>query len=135
MPAIYLLSRFCALGHAGTTLLYVSANPCPPNWGNAASGNSCIGVLQAPHWRGPYALANPLAVTHPESEDSFVLRTTRGYRMLTNVNNDHARCAEGQACGGHAWGRDGLHFSNLAIGAFGPAIPLRNGSVWPGSNR
>ena len=85
-------------------------------------------MLRAPHWRGPYALANPLAVTRPESEDSFVLRTTPGYHMLTNVNNDHARCAEGQACGGHAWGRDGLHFSNLAIGAFGPAIPLRDGS-------
>jgi hypothetical protein len=50
----------------GTTLLYVSANPCPPNWGNAASGNNCIGVLRAPHWSGPYKLANPLPVMHPE---------------------------------------------------------------------
>ena len=114
----------------GTTLLYVSANPCPPDWGNAASGNNCIGVLRAPHWSGPYTLANPLPVTHPESEDSFVFRTRRGYHMLTNVNNDHARCGQGVACGGHAWGVDGLHFSNLTIGAFGPAIPFTNGSVW-----
>ena len=114
----------------GTTLLYVSANPCPPNWGNAASGNNCIGVLRAPHWSGPYKLANPLPVTHPESEDSFVFRTKRGYHMLTNVNNDHARCGKGVACGGHAWGTDGLHFSNLTIGAFGPAIPFTNGTVW-----
>jgi len=123
---------------------------------------------------GPYKLANPLPVTHPESEDAFVFRTKRGYHLLTNVNNDHARCGAGVACGGHAvstpaicrcggwvyvavtllcahhpplqllvtsravltdcfcsqWGTDGLHFSNLTIGAFGPAIGFSNGSVW-----
>lgn len=114
----------------GTTLLYVSANPCPPDWGNASPGNNCIGVLRAPHWSGPYELANAMPVTHPESEDPFVFQTKRGYHLLTNVNNDHARCPAGAACGGHAWGTDGLHFSNLTIGAFGPAIRFANGSVW-----
>eukprot|EP01052_Picozoa_sp_SAG31_P004413 SAG31_NODE_182_length_21094_cov_4.426721_18_plen_318_part_00 len=51
-------------------------------------------------------------------------------QLLTNVNNDHARCGKGQACGGHAWSTDGLHFSNLTIGAFGPAIKFKNGTVW-----
>ena len=114
----------------GTTLLYVSANPCPPDWGNASPGNNCIGVMRAPHWSGPYQLANPVPVTHPESEDPFVFRTKRGYHLLTNVNNDHARCQAGVACGGHAWSTDGLHFSNLTIGAFGPAIRFTNGSEW-----
>jgi hypothetical protein len=126
--------------------------------GNASPGNNCIGVLKAPHWSGPYQLANPLPVTHPESEDPFVFRTKRGYHLLTNVNNDHARCAsqcctkldllawvnsicftktslrlqsftaaigvrtEGVACGGHAWGTDGLHFSNLTIGKSLPVL-------------
>lgn len=34
------------------------------------------------------------------------------------------------ACGGHAWSRDGLTWSNLTIGAFGPVIRLANGSDW-----
>lgn len=29
-----------------------------------------------------------------------------------------------------AWSRDGLHWSNLTIGAFGPNQNLANGSVW-----
>ena len=48
--------------------------------------------------------------------------------MLTNVNTYHHRCASGQECGGHAWSRDGLAFSNFTVGAFGPAIRLANGS-------
>lgn len=38
-----------------------------------------------------------------------------------------ARCAQGVPCGGHAWSRDGLAFSNLTIGAFGPVLRI-NGS-------
>jgi hypothetical protein len=69
-------------------------------------------------------------ITFPESEDSFVFRDPRGYfHMLTNVNNFHKRCAQGVACGGHAWSRDGLTWSNLTIGAFGPVITLSNGTV------
>ena len=33
-------------------------------------------------------------------------------------------------CGGHAWSRDGLTWSNLTIGALGPNQNLANGSVW-----
>jgi len=33
-------------------------------------------------------------------------------------------------CGGHAWSRDGLSWSNLTIGAFGPVIRFTNGSYW-----
>lgn len=33
-------------------------------------------------------------------------------------------------CGGHAWSRDALTWSNLTIGAFGPVIRFTNGSYW-----
>jgi len=115
----------------GSVLLYFSANPCPPHWGNKVPGNNCIGVARADDWRGPYsvAAANALPVTHPESEDAHVFVDKRGiYHLLTNINNDHARCAAGVACGGHAWSRDGINYSNLTIGAFGPVVRLRDGS-------
>ena len=115
----------------GSILLYFSANPCPPHWGNTVPGNNCIGVARGSSWKGPFfvAAANPLPVTHPESEDAHVFVDGRGhYHLLTNVNNDHARCAAGVACGGHAWSADGLTFSNLTIGAFGPVVRLTNGT-------
>lgn len=118
----------------------------------------------AESWQGVYSVApaNPLPVTHPESEDPFVFRDSRGHfhlcvlcsgerdttlgqqlptprlsyhprapaASLTNVNNDHTRCAQGVPCGGHAWSYDGLSFSNLTIGAFGPVIRFQNGSYW-----
>ena len=115
----------------GTVLLYVSANPCPPNWGNISPYNNCIGVLKANAWDGPFLAANPLPVTKPESEDPFVFIDHQGYfHLVTNVNNDHTRCASGIPCGGHAWSYDGINFSNLTIGAFGPVIKLNNGSYW-----
>jgi len=33
-------------------------------------------------------------------------------------------------CGGHAWSTDGLTWSNLTIGGFGPVIRFANGSYW-----
>ena len=113
----------------GTVLMYFSANPCPPGWGQASPGNNCIFVARGEHWGGPFA-ALPLPITHPESEDAHVFRTARGFHLLTNVNNDHSRCAQGVPCGGHAWGHDGLTFSNLTIGAFGPYVRFANGSSW-----
>ena len=104
----------------GTVLMYYSANPCPRGWGNISPGNNCIGVARGTSWRGPFT-ALPLPVTRPESEDAAVFRDKRGhFHLLTNVNNDHTRCAQGVPCGGHAWSYDGLTFSNLTIGAFGP---------------
>jgi hypothetical protein len=50
--------------------------------------------------------------------------------MLTNVNTWHKRCAQGVPCGGHAWSPDGLLWSNLTIGSFGPVITFANGSTW-----
>jgi hypothetical protein len=114
----------------GTVLVYFSANPCPPGWGQKVPGNNCIFVARGESWAGPFA-ALPLPVTHPESEDAHVWQDHRGnFHLLTNVNNDHARCAEGEPCGGHAWGYDGITFSNLSIGAFGPYIRFANGSSW-----
>jgi hypothetical protein len=73
-------------------------------------------------------------VTRPESEDPFVFRDARGhFHLLTNVNTGHARCNESVACGGHAWSYDGITFSDLDIGAYGPRIPLRNGTIWQNS--
>ena len=51
------------------------------------------------------------------------------YHMLTNVNTGHARCQSGVECGGHAWSTDGLRWSNLTIGAFGPTITFKNGAA------
>jgi hypothetical protein len=70
-------------------------------------------------------------VTRPESEDPYVFRDARKhFHLLTNVNNGHARCPEGVACGGHAWSEDGITWSDLVIGAYGPRIPLMNGTFW-----
>jgi len=114
----------------GTVLMYFSANPCPANWGNINPNNNCIGVARGTSFNGPFT-ALPLPVTHPESEDAAVFRDPRGnFHLLTNVNNDHSRCAQGVPCGGHAWSEDGLTFSNLTIGAFGPVIRFLNGSYW-----
>ncbi len=43
-------------------------------------------------------------------------------------NTYHARCGAGVACGGHAWSRDGLAWSNQSIGAFGPVVRFKNGT-------
>lgn len=60
-----------------------------------------------------------------------LLQDPRGnYHLLTNVNTCHRRCPQGVECGGHAWSRDGVEFSNLTIGAFGPYITLANGTGW-----
>ena len=61
----------------------------------------------------------------------FHAQDPRGnFHLLTNVNTCHRRCPSGMACGGHAFSRDGLHFSNLTIGAFGPTIRFQNGTYW-----
>jgi hypothetical protein len=46
------------------------------------------------------------------------------YHMLTNINTCHTRCPQGVECGGHAWSHDGLTFSDLHVGAFGPYPPF-----------
>lgn len=49
--------------------------------------------------------------------------------MITNVNTGHARCSAGGACGGHAWSRDGLTWSDTFVGAFGPNTLMEDGST------
>ena len=113
----------------GTTLLYFTATPCPPGWGAVAP--NCIGLARADNWSGPYTVIAPEPITRPESEDAAVFKDPRGnYHMLTNVGTYHIRCAIGEPCGGHAWSRDALAWSNLTIGAFGPVIRFTNGSYW-----
>lgn len=114
----------------GSVRLYFTATPCPPQSGALAP--NCIAVATADSWAGPFTMnAAPTPITYPESEDPSVFRDPRGnFHLLTNVNTYHARCAQGVPCGGHAWSRDGLTFSNLTVGAFGPVITFSNGSVW-----
>lgn len=114
----------------GTVLLYFTATPCPP--GSGALVPNCIAVARAERWDGVYEMmAAPHPITYPESEDPSVFQDPRGnFHLLTNVNTYHRRCPAGVPCGGHAWSRDGIHFSNLTIGAFGPVIRFANGSVW-----
>lgn len=101
------------------------ANPC-------GLVDNCIGVAQSNEgWEGPFL---PFAhhLTNLESEDPNVFVDPRGnYHLLTNINTCHTRCPRGVECGGHAWSRDGLAFSELHVGAFGPYITFANGTGWP----
>ena len=116
----------------GTTLLYYRADQCPETWGALAP--ACIGVAIADSWQGPFTSLFDQPITHPEGEDPAVFRDPRGnMHMLTNVNTYHARCAAGVPCGGHAWSRDGLTWSNQTVGAFGPVIRWTNGSYLYGA--
>ena len=114
----------------GSVKLYFTAVPCPPNSNSKAP--NCIAVATAESWEGPYSMNEAKTpITYPESEDPFVFVDQRGnYHLVTNVNTFHARCAQGVPCGGHAWSRDGLTFSNLTIGAFGPVVTFLNGTEW-----
>ena len=76
--------------------------------------------------RGPQPAAAPLRPPPPPTHP----HTPTHPLSSSAVNTCHARCAQGVECGGHAWSRDGFTFSNLTIGAFGPAITFRNGTVW-----
>ena len=49
------------------------------------------------------------------------------------MNTFHARCRQGVPCGGHAWSKDGLTWSNQTVGAFGPVVRLTNGSYFHGA--
>ena len=115
----------------GTALLYFTATPCPPNSGALAP--NCIAVAKSDNgWAGPYSMMEAKhPITYPESEDPFVFQDFRGnFHLLTNVNTFHARCAQSVPCGGHAFSYDGLVWSNLTIGAFGPVITFANGTEW-----
>ena len=114
----------------GSALLFFSSASCPPDWPGALAP-SCIGMATAPSWRGPYRAVGTLPITSPESEDPSVFRDPRGnFHLLTNVNNCHNHCAAGVACGGHAHSRDGLAWSVLHVGSFGPVITFENGTVY-----
>eukprot|EP00035_Acanthoeca_spectabilis_P039493 m.62749 g.62749 ORF g.62749 m.62749 type:complete len:467 (+) comp9626_c0_seq1:559-1959(+) len=96
--------------------------------------SNCIGVAQSDHgWEGPF-VPSPHHLSNVESEDPNVFVDPRGnYHLLTNINTGHARCPQGVECGGHAWSRDGLAFSDLYIGAFGPYVTFANGTGWNNS--
>lgn len=96
--------------------------------------SNCIGVATSKNgWEGPFE-ANTNHLTNLESEDAHVFRDPRGnYHMLTNINTCHRRCPIGVECGGHSWSRDGVNFSNLTVGAFGPYVTLANGTGWNNS--
>lgn len=70
-------------------------------------------------------------ITHPENEDPAIFTDPRGnFHLLTNVNTGHRRCKGGEACGGHAWSRDGITWSDTFIGAFGPNGYMEDGSIF-----
>jgi hypothetical protein len=112
----------------GSAILFFTATPCPPNSGALAP--NCIAAAYADSWDGPYSMRGAShPITYPESEDPFVFRDVRGnFHLLTNVNTCHARFPAGVAGGGHAWSRDGVVFSNLTLGAFGPLFTLADGT-------
>ena len=86
----------------------------------------------SPDWRGPYAqvFAPPIDQKVKNVEDPAIFRDHRGnLHMLTNANSGHAHCKASGACGGHSWSRDGLSWSPIFVGAFGPVTKLNNGST------
>jgi len=112
----------------GTALLAFGGQSCPDGWG--ANSGGCVWLSTSSTWEGPYKQLSAAPMTHPENEDPSIFRDPRGnFHMLTNVNTGHARCDAGIACGGHAWSRDGLNWSDTFIGAFGPNSLLTNGSI------
>lgn len=79
----------------------------------------------------PYTAVGITPITAPESEDPSVFQDPRGnFHLLTNINTYHRHCAAGVACGGHAHSRDGLTWSDLYVGAFGPVFTFQNGTVY-----
>ena len=118
----------------GSVNLYFTGRTCPPAppghmpWRNP----TCIAVAHADSWNGTYQMYEAqLPVTYPESEDPTVFQDKRGnFHLFTNVNTGHQRCDQGVPCGGHAWSRDGYHFTDLVIGAFGPVITFLNNTQW-----
>ena len=114
----------------GSMNLFFTAGPCCE--GGCRTTNSIAMATSKNGWRGPFEMnAAPRPVAYPENEDPSVFRDPRGnYHLLTNVNTGHRRCAQGVECGGHAWSRDGIHFTNMTVGAFGPYITFSNGSAW-----
>ena len=108
----------------GSVRLYFTS-PDDEHW--CGLENNCIGVAESKNgWAGPFE-PYPHHLTNLESEDSHVFIDPRGhFHMLTNINTGHARCAQGVECGGHSWGYDGLKWSNLTVGAFGPYITYVN---------
>jgi len=96
--------------------------------------SNCIGMAQSDTgWEGPF-YPHSHHLTNLESEDSFVFLDPRGnFHMLTNINTCHRRCPIGVECGGHSWSTDGITFSNLTVGAFGPYITFKNGTGWNNS--
>eukprot|EP00040_Diaphanoeca_grandis_P001641 m.19049 g.19049 ORF g.19049 m.19049 type:complete len:456 (-) comp12323_c0_seq1:657-2024(-) len=103
------------------------ANPC-------GLVSNCIGMAQSDNgWEGPFEPRSH-HLTNLESEDAHVFIDPRGnYHMLTNINTCHRRCPIGVECGGHSWSTDGVTFSNLTVGAFGPYITFKNGTGWNNS--
>eukprot|EP00041_Stephanoeca_diplocostata_P010867 m.174123 g.174123 ORF g.174123 m.174123 type:complete len:448 (+) comp18321_c0_seq3:89-1432(+) len=114
----------------GSAMVFFSSQDCPKNWPGALAP-ACIGMAVASTWRGPYTAVGLTPITAPESEDPSVFQDPRGnFHLLTNVNNAHKHCASGVACGGHAFSRDALTWSDLFVGAFGPVITFTNGTVY-----
>ena len=114
----------------GSALVFFSSQNCPPGW-PGAKAPACVGMATAPTWQGPYTAVGTTPITTPESEDPSVFRDPRGnFHLLTNVNTYHKHCPAGVACGGHAHSADGIHWSALFVGAFGPVITFENGTVY-----
>eukprot|EP01051_Picozoa_sp_SAG22_P010511 SAG22_NODE_950_length_6352_cov_23.892212_6_plen_558_part_00 len=100
--------------------------------GGRAAGGAGLWIGLADSWQGPYKQyeAAEINLALPNVEDPAIFRDPRGnLHMLTNANSGHAHCKAGGNCGGHSWSRDGLSWSTIFNGAFGPTTMLTNGSV------
>jgi hypothetical protein len=114
----------------GSALLVWSGQQCP-------NGGGCIWAGVADSWGGPYRQVQAAPISEPGFgspaggiEDPAIFRDPRGnLHMLTNANSGHVHCQAGGACGGHSWSRDGLAWSPVYIGAFGPVTKVDNGST------
>ena len=59
---------------------------------------------------------------HEQASSVLILIKNFLSQMLFNANSGHSHCKAGVPCGGHAWSKDGLSWSEPHIPAFGTLI-------------
>ena len=78
------------------------------------------GIVTAPSWRGPYTQHSMIGnASSPRVEDPFLWRDTKGfYHVIFHKFTD-----EHPNCGGHAFSRDGFHWTLSNSVAFTTTAP------------
>ena len=83
------------------------------------------GIVTAPSWRGPYTQHSMIGnASSPRVEDPFLWRDTKGfYHVIFHKFTD-----EHPNCGGHAFSRDGVHWTLSNSVAFTTTVTTADGA-------